>query len=216
MVKIDLQLRYNKSKTMWYRNVEVGMKKILVSSVITMIMIVLVACGGKPKPNDYDWKVTAFEAIDQDGQPFRTEQMKGKIWLVNFAFTSCTTVCPPMTFNLTEIQQKLKEKGIEDVHILSFSVDPSIDTPAKIKEFLGKYKADTTHWRFVTGYSQAAIEKYSLEMFKSQVQKVEGDDQVIHTTSVFLVDQEGTVLTRYNGLEPPEDKIVEDVKSLLE
>lgn len=192
------------------------MKKILVSSAIAILMVVLVACGGKPKPNDYDWKVAAFEATDQDGQPFNTEQMKGKVWLVNFAFTSCNTVCPPMTFNLTQIQDKLKENGIQDVHILSFSVDPTIDSPEKIKKFLGKYKADITHWRFVTGYDQAAIESYSRETFKSHVQKVEGDDQVNHPTSIFLVDQEGTVLTRYNGLEPQEDKILEDVKSLLD
>ncbi|MCE5169954.1 SCO family protein [Paenibacillus profundus] len=192
------------------KNIHIGF------GIVLLLAVIMSGCSGKEKPNDFDWKVNALSAVDQNGNAFATGNMAGKVWLADFMFTSCTTVCPPMTYNLTQIQDMLKGKGIQEVEIVSFSVDPSVDTPEKLKQFIGKYEADTSSWRLVTGYDQKTIEQFSRDSFKTLVLKTEDSDQVTHGTSFFLVDQSGTVLTKYDGLEPDHDKIAADVRALLD
>ncbi|WP_342742970.1 SCO family protein [Halobacillus hunanensis] len=127
-------------------------------------------------------------------------------------FTSCTTVCPPMTRNMAKIQDMLKEEGIE-AEIVSFSVDPKVDTPEKLKKFASAQGADFNNWTFVTGYTQDKIESFAKESFHTIADKPEGADQVAHGSQFFLVNQEGKVVKYYRGAsEVPFEQIVEDVK----
>ena len=65
-----------------------------------------------------------FEAVNQHNETFSSDDMEGKVWLANMIFTECVTVCPPMTQNMTELTQELDSQGLEDIGIISFSVDP--------------------------------------------------------------------------------------------
>ncbi|HEV2861057.1 MAG TPA: SCO family protein [Pyrinomonadaceae bacterium] len=93
--------------------------------------------------------------ITQDNKPvhFYDDMLKGKVVLINFVFTTCTGVCPPMTANLAKVQSYLGDRVGKDVHIISISVDPTVDTPEKLKKYADGFKA-RPGWYFLTGEKQ--------------------------------------------------------------
>ncbi len=92
------------------------------------------------------------ELIDQDGKKVRfySDVLKGKTVVVNAFFTSCTSVCPPMNRNMEKIQEALGERVGRDVFLVSITVDPEVDTPARLKEYAQKFHAGPG-WIFLTG-----------------------------------------------------------------
>lgn len=189
------------------------MKKLgLLITIITAL--VLSACGKSSIEGALNYEVQDFTYVDQNGESFSLEDLKGKVWVADFIFTNCETVCPPMTAHMTQLQKKAKEAGV-DVQFVSFSVDPKVDTPEKLKEFGEKFEVSFENWHFLTGYSQEQIEAFAMESFKTIVQKPKNNDQVIHGTNFYLVDQNGIVLKEYSGVEnPPYDEIIEDIKTI--
>ena len=97
--------------------------------------------------------------LDQNNQKVRfySDLVKGKIVAVNFMFTTCTTICSPMTANLARVQKKLLARGEKNVHFISVSVDPEGDTPDKLKSYAALFHAQPG-WTFVTG-TRAQLEQ---------------------------------------------------------
>lgn len=190
------------------------MKKLPMLMILAMTLLVS-ACGSKEVPNANNWETEEFSFIDQNGKDFSKSDLKGKVWVADFIFTNCTTVCLPMTANLSKLQQQLKDEGIKDVEFVSFSVDPDTDKPDVLKNYGTKMNADLSSWHFLTGYSQAEIEKFALDNFKTLVKKPENEDQVIHGTTFYLVDQEGTIIQDYSGTKDvPYEEIIKHIKIL--
>ncbi|WP_257350672.1 SCO family protein [Pseudalkalibacillus decolorationis] len=188
---------------------------------ITVVLLIglLAACGKQQleKPDDYNFEVQNFTYKNQDGKSGSLEDLKGEVWIADFIFTSCNTVCPPMTNNMARLQKAIKEEGLKDVQIVSFSVDPKVDTPEKLKAFSQKFNADFSNWHFLTGYPQEEIESLARDSFKTTVLKTEQSDQVTHGTSFYLVDQSGTVVTKYDGTKRSDEKdkeVIKDIKAL--
>lgn len=182
-----------------------------------MVLVLLSACGNLDKPDDYDFEVQNFSYTNQDGKAVSLKDLEGKVWIADFIFTNCETVCPPMTNHMSSLQDNMKEAGLENVDIVSFSVDPTVDKPATLKAFGQKFDADFSNWHFLTGYKQSEIEEFAKTSFKTIVQKPKDDDQVTHGTAFYLVDQEGIVRTRYDGINRSNDadeKVIEDIKAL--
>ncbi len=92
------------------------------------------------------------ELLDQDGRKihFYTDLVKGKTVAINFIFTTCTTICPPLGATFARVQKELGDKVGRDVHFISISVDPATDTPERLKAWGTKFKAGDG-WTFVTG-----------------------------------------------------------------
>lgn len=90
--------------------------------------------------------------IDQDGKPqrFYTDLIEGRTVLIHVGFTRCTSICPTATASLKRIQSRLGERLGRDVHILSITIDPEYDTPARLKEYATRLEAGPG-WRFLTG-----------------------------------------------------------------
>jgi cytochrome oxidase Cu insertion factor (SCO1/SenC/PrrC family) len=84
---------------------------------------------------------------------FYTDLVKGKTVIINFIFTTCTTICPPLTATFRRVQQDLGERAGRDVHLISVSVDPTVDVPERLKSFAVNFKAGPG-WSFVTGDGQ--------------------------------------------------------------
>ncbi|MFZ0475542.1 MAG: SCO family protein [Halobacillus sp.] len=189
------------------------MKHFILLSMTLLFTLLLAGCGSGELENTLDWETQNFKATTQEEADFAVEEMEGKVWLADFIFTSCNTVCPPMTRNMAQIQDQLQEKDI-DAEIVSFSVDPTVDSPDELKEFGNKYGVDYSNWTFVTGYTQEEIQNFAQESFNAPVQKTEGNDQVTHGTSFYLVGKDGNVLKKYRGdTDVPYDQIIEDVKT---
>ena len=90
--------------------------------------------------------------LDQNGRPlhFYTDLVKNKTIAINFIFTTCTTICPPMTANFAKLQKMMMAQGQKDFYLISVSVDPENDTPAKLKAYAEMFHAQPG-WTFVTG-----------------------------------------------------------------
>lgn len=90
--------------------------------------------------------------VDQDGRPVRfySDLIKDRVVAVNFVFTTCTTICPPMGATFAKLQKLLGDRSGRDVHLISVSVDPVTDTPERMKAWAGKFGAGAG-WTLVTG-----------------------------------------------------------------
>lgn len=184
-------------------------------SIILGSLIFLTACGGYPIDTTMSEEVPEFEFINQDNEPFSLKDLEGKWWIADFIFTNCTSVCLPMTSNMTKLQERIKEEDL-DVHLVSFSVDPDYDTPEVLKEYGEGYGADFSNWTFLTGYSFDEIKELSIKTFKSMLaEPPEGSDQVTHGTSFYLVSPDGEVIKNYNGVDSKQlDSIIYDLKEI--
>ena len=192
------------------------MKKNVLLLSVFMLALVLGACSGGFKA-DHHYSIAPFEFTNQDEEPVTLEDLKGEVWLAQFVFTNCTSVCPPMMINMVDIQKKLKEKEIEDYKIVSFSVDPDHDTPEIMKEYLDGFSApDPSKWEMLTGYEMEEISDLAVKSFKMPVIDDPNSDQVIHGSRFGLVDKEGQVVKTYSGdQDVPFNDIVKDMKTLI-
>ncbi|TDQ42752.1 SCO family protein [Aureibacillus halotolerans] len=158
--------------------------------------------------------IAPFSGVNQNNEPFSTDDLKGKTWIADFIFTNCPDVCPPMTFNMQTLQEKVEEAGL-DVTFVSFTVDPERDSPEVLTEFGTKFQADFSNWHFITGYTHEEVKEYSKTSFKSSVQKLE--DTFMHGVHFFLVRPDGYINSYYVGnIDPPFDQIIADIKAVQE
>ncbi|MDF2788024.1 MAG: hypothetical protein K0S80_1122 [Neobacillus sp.] len=189
--------------------------KVRLSFLLVVIVALLSACGQKGIENPLDYPVNDFTAVTQDNKTFEKKNLDGKIWVADFIFTNCADVCPPMTANMTKLQKMVDEEELKNVEFVSFSVDPTVDTPEKLTEYAKNFGLKDDNWTFLTGYSQEFIETYARETFKTLVKKPQEGDQVIHQTYFFLVGPDEKVKKIYDGFEEvPYDEMISDIKSL--
>ena len=150
---------------------------------------------------------TDVELINQDGKKVRfySDVLKGKTVVVNAFFTSCTSVCPPMNRNMEKIQQALGDRVGRDVFLVSITVDPEVDTPARLKEYAQKYHAGPG-WAFLTGKK----ENLDWALYKLG-QYVE--DKNDHQTILIIGNETTGLWKKAFGLAKSEEliKILEDV-----
>ncbi|MBM7602105.1 protein SCO1/2 [Metabacillus crassostreae] len=193
------------------------MKKIISLKVLIFVTILLIitGCGSSTTIKDpLNFEIQSFQFTNQNGESVSLEDLKGQVWVADFIFTNCETVCPPMTAHMKELQSKAEAEDL-DVRMVSFSVDPKVDTPEKLKEFAANYSITDDNWDFLTGYEQKEIEDFAMESFKTIVQKPQDSDQVIHVSNFYLIDKNGVIMKDYSGVtDTPYDQIIADIKTL--
>ena len=178
---------------------------------ILFCLIIVSACGAD-EPSEQE--IAAFSFIDQNGEPFGTDDLAGSVCVANCIFTECDTVCPQMSVEMATLQQALAENDIE-VELVSFTVDPEVDSPDVLKEYMTKFTDDASNWHMLTGYSQEDIEAFAKEQFQTIVQKPSSSDQVIHGTNFYLIDQDGVIQNQYNYTDASYiENMIEDIRSL--
>ena len=134
--------------------------------------------------------IPPFAMTDQQGQPFGTQDLTGKVWVADFIFTSCPTACPMLTQRMADIEHRARRLG-PDLHLVSFTVDPERDTPAKLAEYAGHYKADPHKWSFLTGPLDV-VEKAVIEGFKIGIDRHKTEDdfwEIVHGEHLVVVDR---------------------------
>ncbi|MFH0344007.1 MAG: SCO family protein [Chromatiales bacterium] len=134
---------------------------------------------------------------DQNGKRLRfyTDLIKGKTVAINFIFTTCTTICPPLTAMFRKLQQDLGERIGLEVRLISVSVDPATDTPERLRDFAAKFNAGPG-WTFVTG-NKAEIDSL-LQALGAAV-----GDKNDHTPMILVGNDVAGYWTRAYGLTPP-------------
>ena len=134
------------------------------------------------------------KVLDQDGNAlnFYTDLIKDKTVAINFIFTNCTTICPPLAATFAKLQKEMGDRVGKDVHLISISVDPVTDTPERLKAWGAKFKAGPG-WTFVTG-DKPEIDKL-LNALGAAVSKRED-----HTPALIIGNDSKGVWTRTYGL----------------
>ena len=190
--------------------------KLRIMAIISILSVLLLsACGNGEIKDAKNWPIEDFTFINQANQEFGLADLKGKVWVADFIFTNCEDVCMPMTANMTKLQNMVKEEKIENIEFVSFSVDPTVDTPEVLTEYGKQYNADLSNWHFLTGYEQEKIESFAMSNFKTIVKKPKTGDQVVHQTFFYLINQDGKIMKIYPGLaDIPFDEIMKDIKTL--
>ena len=159
------------------------------------------------KAVDYTFAAPAFRLVDQQGQPFDSSRLKGKVWTAMFFFSQCTGVCPSMTDKIETLQAATNDPR---VNCVSFSVDPARDTPERLAKYAEKTHADPARWHFLTG--EVADVKRVASGFRLPF-----DKPTDHSSKIMLVDQAGTVRNYYESQDDAEmRRLAVDVRRLLD
>jgi len=157
-----------------------------------------------------------FTLTDQHGETTSQEFVEGKIYVTDFFFTTCQTICPIMTGQMHRVSDAFKEDN--DIKFLSYTVLPDVDTPEVLREYANKNKVDYDQWRMLTGekaviYDMARKSYFTLK--KSEVGEGDGGEGFIHTNNFVLVDKENRIRGYYDGTSLKEiNKLIEDIKIL--
>lgn len=134
-------------------------------------------------------EVAEFSLTNQNGKTITTADLKGKIWVADFFFTSCQGVCPVMTARMSKLDKTLGDKGL---HLLSISVDPATDTPEKLTEYAKNFDAKD-NWQFLTG-EKAKIIDLSVKGFRLSL----GEDPMSHSQRLVLIDNHSHIRGYYH------------------
>ena len=158
-------------------------------------------------------KIKDFSMKNQNGETITQEFYNDKIYVADFFFTTCPTICPIMTENMGYIQEKIKNDS--DVLLLSFSVTPEIDSVEQLKKYALEKNVIDSKWNLVTGNKK---DIYNLARKSYLVAKTNGDGgkyDMIHTENFVLVDKEKRIRGFYDGTNSKEmDQLLNDIKIL--
>jgi protein SCO1/2 len=162
-------------------------------------------------------KTRYFAFINQDGKTITKKDVEGKIFVVEYFFTTCKGICPKMNENMTKVYAAFK--GNNDIRILSHTVDPMKDTVAAMKAYSLRFDADASQWFFLTGDKR---ELYDMARYSYLVTAVDDtasvniDDDFIHTDRFVLVDRLGQIRGQYEGTDMKAvTQLIGDIKELL-
>ena len=182
---------------------------VYLSSLLVVIILIIVLQPKEENELPIIGQIPSFDLIDQNGESFTLDSVKGNVWLADFIFTTCAGPCPIMTERMSTVQHDLID--IDKLKFVSFTVNPDYDTPEVLKKYAKRYDADISTWSFVTGkYEQ--IQELIANGFKM------GDEEeiVFHSTRFALVDHEGNLRGYYSGTEPMDhENLTRDIHSLI-
>ena len=158
-------------------------------------------------------KIKDFSMKNQNGETITQEFYNDKIYVADFFFTTCPTICPIMTENMGYIQEKIKNDS--DILLLSFSVTPEIDSVEQLKKYALEKNVIDSKWNLFTGNKK---DIYNLARTSYLVAKTNGDGgkyDMIHTENFVLVDKEKRIRGFYDGTNSKEmDQLLNDIKIL--
>ncbi len=167
----------------------------------------------------YGHKIGDFAFLNQDGKTIRLADVKGKVFVAEYFFTTCGTICPKMNVQMQRVQKAYLDD--DRVNILSFTVDPEVDSVAQMKLYAEGHGAKKGKWHFLTGdkkklYELARKSFFVLKPAEAQNLGDAGSD-FIHTNNFVLVDQQLRIRGYYDGTSEKEvGHLIEDIELLLD
>lgn len=210
-------------------------KSILLSSLfVSTCIAALTACdnGDKKLPilGERDWvkktvdgkeivdtiynKIPPFAFVNQYGDTVTEKAVENKIYITDFFFTTCPTICPVMKRQMAKVYQAYK--GNPDVMILSHSIDPEHDTPEVLNKFAKDLGVDGTQWQFLTGDKQRIYEIGQKNYMSTAKEDTTVQGGYIHSGAFILVDKDKHVRGMYDGTtEEGTKKLLNDIERLL-
>lgn len=170
-------------------------------------------------------KVPAFQFVNQNNDTIGSEYYNNLVYVVEFFFSTCPSICPIMNTNMLKVEEVYKNNN--DFGIASFTIDPEYDTPSVLKEYANNYGVSHPNWNFLTGdkFEILKLANEGFKLYAAQSDEVEGGFE--HSGLFALIDRNGFIRSRidengnpiiyYNGLEDEGiQQLIEDIKKLLD
>jgi len=153
-----------------------------------------------------------FSLTDQSNKIFKFHSFKGRVLLVDFAYTTCPDVCPLMTAAMRSVQDELTPAERKLVHLIMVTTDPEIDSPAVLASYAKRYHVDLSNWSFLTGDEPSLAQVW--KNFGVGVKKI-ARGLVDHTPLTAIIDQNGVMRFGYYGTAPDSKMVLRDMRRLL-
>lgn len=159
--------------------------------------------------------IADFSFTNQNGKTITQKDYEGKIYVADFFFTTCQTICPIMTTNMTEVQKAFSKNP--KVMILSHTVTPEIDSVPVLKQYALKQNVDDSKWNMVTGNKKDIYYIARKSYLAVKTGKPEEMYDMVHTENFVLVDTKRRVRGFYDGTKKEDvQRLIEDINWLLE
>ena len=157
-------------------------------------------------------KISDFELINQNGKTITQEYYKNKIYVADFFFTTCQSICPIMTKNMLEIQEQLKND--KEILLLSHTVTPEIDSVQQLKKYALENRIDDDKWNLVTG-EKKQIYDLARKSYLAVEDSEFGNFDMIHTENFMLIDKKRQIRGFYDGTDKNEIiRLLSDIEIL--
>lgn len=197
------------------------------------LLLLVAACGRRDLPVLSE--LPPFRLVSHENKTVTLEDLKGKVWVANFIFTSCAGTCPRLTERMKLVQESIRQMRQKDpalpARIVSFSVDPERDTPQKLADYAQRFKVDARVWLFLTGSWDEVRDtvingfKVSMGKVKAEVpgaQEVKSNPdpeaeifEVVHGERFVLIDAQGRIRGYYSSEGPGLRDLLDDMEFLL-
>jgi protein SCO1/2 len=157
--------------------------------------------------------IADFQFVNQDSAVVTNETFTGKIYVADFFFTSCRTICPVMKAQMLRVYEATRE--MPDVAILSHTIDPEHDTVALLRDFADRLGVSGSKWHFVTGEQDNIYDIAQTSYFATAMEDKTEPDGFIHSGAFLLIDKDRRIRGKYDGtLEQDVDRLIKDIERL--
>lgn len=172
--------------------------------------------GGKITTDTVYHTIDSFVFFDQDSSRVSRETVEGKVYVADFFFTTCPSICPVMATQMLRVYDKYKNRN--DFMILSHSIDPEYDTVALLGDYARRLGVEEGgNWRFLTGTETDVYELGERKYFATAQPDQTAPGGYLHSGAFLLIDRKGRVRGHYDGTKSEEvDKLMSDIDLLLE
>jgi protein SCO1/2 len=165
---------------------------------------------GADQPLPTLWMVPSYRLVDQEGRTRTPDELRGSVWIADFIFTSCRSVCPVLSAKMVQVQRAIRDPRLKFV---SFSVDPERDTREALRTYAKRWAPDESRWTLLAT-TQASLAELTKGM-KTFVERQPDPDATLHTSELYLVDAQGRVRGLYGTDGDSFAQLVPDARRLL-
>lgn len=158
-------------------------------------------------------KIAPFRFVDQDSTFITNETFAGKIYVADFFFTSCRTICPVMKKEMSRVYKEIEDDS--DVLIISHTIDPEYDSVPLLRDFAARLGVSSRKWHFVTGEKDSIYKIAQTSYFATALEDSSDPDGFIHSGAFLLIDKEGRIRGKYDGTrEVDVNQLIADIDRL--
>jgi len=172
----------------------------------------------EPAPPPVLSNLSPFALVDQSGTPFGNEELSGRVWVVNFIFTRCSSICPLLTRAMRQLETRYDEENVSGIGLISVTVDPEFDTPGVLAGYAERAGADSARWLFLTGEPEA-VRRFIVDGFKTPMgpeSDAAGVMDIAHSGKLVLVDGSGGIRGYYDSDKTGLDEVFHRSQHVLE
>lgn len=158
-------------------------------------------------------RIAPFAFVDQDSAVVTNDTFRGKVYVADFFFTSCRTICPIMKTQMLRVYEATRD--MPDVQIISHTIDPEYDTVALLRDFAKRLGVESGRWHFVTGVKDSIYKIAQTSYFATALEDKSEPDGFIHSGAFLLIDRQGRIRGKYDGTKEEEvNRLIVDIKKL--